>query len=29
MNYDTLKIERPAYRALHDYMIARHWPVWD
>ena len=26
---DTLKIERPAYRELHDYMAARRWPVWD
>ena len=26
---DTLKIERPAYRALHGYMADRHWPVWD
>ena len=26
---DTLRIERPAYRDLHAYMIERHWPVWD
>jgi hypothetical protein len=26
---DTLKIERPAYRELHAYMIAHRWPVWD
>ena len=26
---DTLKLERPAYRALHDYMIANKWPVWE
>src|SRR5262245_25747115 len=26
---DTLKLERPAYRALHDYMIANGWPAWD
>jgi len=26
---DTLKIERPAYRELHQYMVAHRWPVWD
>ena len=26
---DTLKIERPAYRELHEYMVSRRWPVWD
>ena len=26
---DTLRVERPAYRDLHDYMTAHHWPVWD
>ena len=26
---DTLKVERPAYRDLHEYMIAHRWPVWD
>lgn len=26
---DTLKLERPAYRALHDYMMANSWPVWE
>ena len=26
---DTLKLERPAYRALHDYMTANEWPVWE
>lgn len=26
---DTLKLERPAYRALHGYMIANHWPAWE
>jgi hypothetical protein len=26
---DTLKVERPAYRELHEYMIAHRWPVWD
>jgi len=25
---DTLKVERPAYRALHQYMVANHWPSW-
>ena len=25
---DTLKVERPAYRALHQYMLAHHWPSW-
>jgi hypothetical protein len=22
---DTLKVERPAYRELHDYITAQHW----
>jgi len=26
---DTLKIERPAYRELHEYMVAHRWPVWE
>jgi hypothetical protein len=26
---DTLKIERPAYRELHQYMVSHRWPVWD
>jgi hypothetical protein len=26
---DTLRVERPAYRDLHDYMTAHRWPVWD
>ena len=26
---DTLKVERPAYSQLHDYMIKHRWPVWD
>lgn len=26
---DTLKIERPAYRELHTYMVSHRWPVWD
>src|SRR5262245_3133580 len=26
---DTLKIERPAYRELHHYMVSHRWPVWD
>jgi hypothetical protein len=26
---DTLKLERPAYRALHDYMTANNWPIWE
>ena len=26
---DTLKIERPAYRELHEYMMSHRWPVWD
>ena len=26
---DTLKIERPAYRELHAYMMANRWPIWD
>jgi acetyl-CoA carboxylase alpha subunit len=25
---DTLKLERPAYRALHGYMAAQGWPAW-
>jgi len=25
---DTLKVERPAYRELHQYMVANHWPSW-
>ena len=26
---DTLRIERPAYRELHAYMVKHRWPVWD
>ena len=26
---DTLRVERPAYRDLHNFMVAHHWPVWD
>ena len=26
---DTLRVERPAYRELHNFMVAHHWPVWD
>lgn len=26
---DTLKVERPAYREVHRYMVDHHWPVWD
>jgi hypothetical protein len=26
---DTLKVERPAYRELHRYMVDHRWPVWD
>lgn len=26
---DTLKVERPAYQRLHEYMSIHHWPVWD
>ena len=26
---DTLRVERPAYRQLHDYMMKHRWPVWD
>ncbi len=25
---DTLKVERPAYRELHAYMVAKGWPTW-
>jgi hypothetical protein len=25
---DTLRVERPAYRTLHGYMVAHHWPSW-
>lgn len=25
---DTLKVERPAYRELHDYAVAHGWPSW-
>jgi hypothetical protein len=25
---DTLRVERPAYRTLHQYMVAHHWPSW-
>ena len=26
---DTLKVDRPAYRELHAYVAAHHWPSWD
>ena len=26
---DTLRVERPAYRELHQYMMKHGWPVWD
>ena len=26
---DTLRVERPAYRELHQYMASHRWPVWD
>ena len=26
---DTLKLERPAYRELHEYTAARGWPSWN
>ena len=26
---DTLKVDRPAYRELHAYMVAHRWPSWD
>ena len=26
---DTLKVERPAYKRLYDYMTRHRWPVWD
>ncbi len=25
---DTLRVERPAYRALHAYMLENQWPSW-
>ncbi len=25
---DTLKLERPAYRQLHEFAAARGWPEW-
>ncbi len=25
---DTLRLERPAYRVLHQYMVAHNWPTW-
>ena len=25
---DTLRVERPAYRAVHQYMLAHNWPSW-
>jgi hypothetical protein len=27
MIIDTLKVERPAYRRIHDYMVRNHWPM--
>jgi hypothetical protein len=26
---DTMKLERPAYRELHEYGAARGWPTWN
>jgi hypothetical protein len=26
---DTLKVDRPAYRDLHAYMVSHRWPKWD
>ena len=26
---DTMKVDRAAYRELHAYMAAHHWPSWD
>jgi len=26
---DTLRVERPAYRDLHRFMVSHRWPVWD
>jgi hypothetical protein len=26
---DTLRVERPAYRELHQYMTTHGWPVWE
>ena len=26
---DTLKVERPAYKRLHEHMTSHRWPVWD
>jgi hypothetical protein len=26
---DTLKVERPAYKQLYDYMAKHRWPVWE
>lgn len=26
---DTLRVERPAYRDLHGFMVTHRWPVWD
>ena len=28
MVIDTLKLERPIYRELHDYVTANGWPSW-
>lgn len=25
---DTLRVERPAYRTLYQYMVAHEWPSW-
>ena len=25
----TLKVDRPAYRDLHAYMVSHRWPKWD
>jgi hypothetical protein len=25
---DTLALDRPAYRRLHGYISAQHWPQW-
>jgi hypothetical protein len=25
---DTLKLDRPAYRKLHEYVVQEQWPQW-
>jgi hypothetical protein len=29
MLVDTLKMDRPFYRALHSFTMKAHWPRWD